>query len=187
MAILTLKGMEHGDIPLQAGSKAASQQSAPARTDAPTDAAAAAAGNTSDQASDASNVNNDTAQTDDSEATEELDSRSQIVKDAMDAAAKDVPEYLRKIEQQSQSWTLESAPEETKDEKTDRNILLSWLKSLVKDPFWVRSDVDAKETESAAASSSQGTKLSAKAEQRAAQEAEQQLLQDATVAEQRYR
>ena len=168
MAILALKGMEHGDIAVNPG-RTTSSQATSAATGAPTDPATA-------EPSDASSVSQEAV----SNSDKPLDSRAQIVKEAMDEAAKDIPQYLKWISRQSASWEFDPQAGLSKEQKTDNNIVMAWLKALVKDPFWIRPDKDDKGFESAPDISmtlekdAQDDKSAAKADQ----EREQQLLQD---------
>jgi len=181
MAILALKGMEHGDIAINPGKTTTSSQATSAATGAPTDPATAEPADESSpraeaQAPDASSASQDAA----SASDKPLDIRAQVVKEAMDEAAKDVPQYLKWISRQSASWQFEPQAGLSKEQKTDNNILMAWLKSLVKDPFWIRPSKDEKGFESVPDISmtleedAQDDKSAAKADQ----ELEQQLLQD---------
>ena len=180
MAILALKGMEHGDIAINPG-KTTSSQATSAATGACTDPATADPSHEDSpgpeaQAPDASSASQDAA----SNSDKPLDSRAQIVQEAMDDAAKDIPRYLKWISRQSASWQFDPQAGLSKEQKTDNNIVLAWLKALVKDPFWVRPDKDDRGSESVPDTSvtleedAQDAKLAAKADQ----EQEQQLLQD---------
>ena len=180
--------MEHGDVPLHTGRKAAKPQTAltPAETDspAPTDAAADSTAQTSDQpTSDTADVT--PAQDASTQPIEGRDPRAQLVKESMEAASRDVPDYLRRVERSSKQWSLESSQQASKDEKTDQNIITAWLKSLVKDPFWVRTSPDAKDDdpEDDVAEPAKDDKATARAEQ----DLEQQMLQESVQAQQRDR
>ncbi len=180
MAILALKGMEHGDIAVNPG-KITTSQATSAATGPPTDPATAEPSDANSpqaeaEAPDASSPSQDAA----SNSDKPLDARAQIVKEAMDEAAKDIPQYLKQISRQSASWQFEPEAGLSKEQKTDNNIVLAWLKSLVKDPFWIRPDKDDKGSEAEPDISmtpekdAQDDKAAAKADQ----ELEQQLLQD---------
>ena len=180
MAILALKGMEHGDIAVNPG-KTTSFQATSAATGAPTDPATAEPSDDDSpqaeaQAPDASSASQDAA----SNSEKPLDPRAQIVKEAMDEAAKDIPQYLKWISRQSASWQFEPQAGLSKEQKTDNNIVMAWLKALVKDPFWIRPDKDVKGFESVPDTSMTLEKdaQDAKSVAKADQEREQQLLQD---------
>lgn len=181
MAILALKGMEHGNVTGNPGKTTTTSQATSAATAGLTDPATAGpSDDTSPQAeseaSDTSSASQDAA----SSSDKPLDARAQIVKEAMDEAAKDIPQYLKQISRQSASWQFEPEASLSKEQKTDNNIVLAWLKALVKDPFWVRPDKDDKGSEAepdismTSEKDAQDNKAAAKAEQ----ELEQQLLQD---------
>ena len=180
MAILALKGMEHGAIEVTPG-KTTTSQATSAATGAPTGPVTAEPSEedlpqAEAEAPDTSSASQDAA----SNSGKPLDLRAQIVKEAMDEAAKDIPQYLKWISRQSASWQFEPQAGLSKEQKTDNNIVLAWLKSLVKDPFWIRPDKDAKGFEAEPDISmtlekdTQDDKSAAKADQ----EREQQLLQD---------
>lgn len=164
MAILALKGMEHGEIPIHPGKrkpKTASSAPSPA-TQAETDP------------SDSS-----TAQASAPEAEEQLDVRGQAVKAAMDEAATEIPRYLDNIAKKSESWQLQSTVGTPEQQETDSNILTAWIKSMVNDPFWVRPGKDEEEEEepvpdTAGLEDIQDDETMSKADE----EAEQQYLQD---------
>ena len=183
MAILALKGMEHGDIAVNPGKITTTSQATSAATAALTDPATAEPSDDNSpqaeaEAPDTSSSSQDAA----SSSDKPLDARAQIVKEAMDEAARDIPRYLKQISRQSASWQFEPEAGMSKEQKTDNNIVLAWLKALVKDPFWVRPDKDDKGSEAEPDISTtlpkdaQDDKAAAKAEQ----ELEQQLLQDIT-------
>ena len=128
MAILALKGMEHGDLPVYPGKQKPSAEATPtaapatpAQTDSPDDSA------TQDSAP---------------ESEEQLDVRGQAVKAAMEEAATEVPRYLDNITKESESWQLQSVVGTPEEQAADSNILTAWIKSMVKDPFWVRPSKD---------------------------------------------
>lgn len=180
MAILALKGMEHGDIPINPGKAKSSTQAAPTPTPAAEEPSSMEApAQASDQTESESPDDSSAAQDAAADPDAPLDSRAQIVKEAMDEAAKEVPAYLRKISRQSASWQIESQAGTTQEQATDNSILMAWLKALVKDPFWVRPDKEDKGLEpvpdiSSGLEDAQDARTLAKADQ----EIEQQFLQD---------
>jgi len=124
MAILALKGMEHGDIAVNPG-KITTSQATSAATGPPTDPATAEPSDANSpqaeaEAPDASSPSQDAA----SNSDKPLDARAQIVKEAMDEAAKDIPQYLKQISRQSASWQFEPEAGLSKEQKTDNNIVL---------------------------------------------------------------
>lgn len=180
MAILALKGMEHGDIAINPGKANSSSQAAPTPTPAAEEPSSIKAPDqSSDQTESESPDDGSAAQDAAADPDAPLDSRAQIVKEAMDAAAKEVPAYLRKISRQSASWQIASQDGTTLEQATDNNILMAWLKALVKDPFWIRPDKEDKGLEpvpdiSSELEDAQDARTLAKADQ----EIEQQFLQD---------
>ena len=173
MAILALKGMEHGEIPVNPGKQkpaTATSATTPA-TQAETDASESSA-----------------AQESAPEPEEQLDVRGQAVKAAMEEAATEVPRYLNNIAKKSESWQLQSTVGTPEQQAADSNILTAWIKSMVKDPFWVRPGKDEEEEEelvpdTAELEDVQDDDVMSKADQ----EVEQQFLQDYHQEEQRSR
>ena len=178
MAILTLKGMEHGNIPVNPGYKkpksSPSSTSSAEPTDTPTDTTSAE----SPDQPDSQSPDDSSAQHASPDSAGSLGVRAQAVKDAMDEAAKEVPEYLKRISRQSQKWHITPQEGTSKEQVTDSNILMAWVKSMVKDPFWIRPSKDDEELEPipdfGTLEASQDVRTMAKADQ----EIEQQLLQD---------
>ena len=173
MAILALKGMEHGEIPVNPGKRtpttatpattpAIQAETEPSESSAPQDSAP--------------------------ESEEQLDVRGQAVKAAMQEAATEVPRYLNDIAKKSESWQLQSTLGTPEQQATDSNILTAWIKSMVKDPFWVRPGKDEEEEEepvpdTAELEDIQDDQIMSKADQ----EVEQQFLQDYYQEEQQSR
>lgn len=164
MAILALKGMEHGEIPIHPGKRKpkTASSAAPPATQAET--------NPSDSS---------TAQASAPETEEQLDVRGQAVKAAMDEAATEIPRYLDNIAKKSESWQLQSTVGTPEQQETDSNILTAWIKSMVNDPFWVRPGKDEEEEEdpvpdTAELEGIQDDETMSKADE----EVEQQYLQD---------
>lgn len=188
MAILTLKGMEHGQLAINPGKPNAATHSPSASADAPTDAEPAEPSGESSHQSEAQSAADGTAQEADPDADKPLDLRAQAVKAAMDEAAKDVPQYLKRIARQSADWQFESQAGTQQEQATDSNILMAWLKSMVKDPFWVRPGKDEKDVEEVMPDYSQmADAQDAKTMAKADQEIEQQFLQDMHQEKQRNR
>ena len=164
MAILALKGMEHGEIPVNPGKRK------PTRAVSATAPAMQAETDPSE---------NSTPQDSTPEAEEQLDVRGQAVKAAMQEAATEVPRYLNNIAKKSESWQLQSIEGTPEQQAADSNILTAWIKSMVKDPFWVRPGKDEEEEEepvpdTAELEDTQDDEIMSKADQ----EVEQQFLQD---------
>lgn len=131
MAILALKGMEHGDIPMHTGKQKPNVQ----------------ATSTAKPATQVETDSSDSGATQDSapESEQKLDARSQAVKAAMEEAAIEVPRYLDNITKESETWHLQSLVGTPQEQAADSNILTAWIKSMVKDPFWVRPSKDEKD------------------------------------------
>ena len=175
MAILALKGMEHGDIPINPGkkkpSKAASKSTALASAEAPPELT----------------TEEPTAQdsTPEPESEEQLDVRAQAVKKAMAEAAKEVPRYLKSITKQSDSWQVQAKGGTPKEQATDSSILTAWLKSMVQDPFWVRPNNKEEDEDSVPDISAMEDKQDRDTMSREDEEVEQQFLQDYYQGQQR--
>ena len=135
MAILALKAMEHGDIPVHPELPKASGPSAPVATDAAMDPADA-------QASGASNTQSPDDSTTQAKVPGRPPSRVELVKAAMEEAATEIPQYLKRIARQSEKWDFKTPATVPQAIKTDHNIVMAWLKSMVKDPFFVRPGKD---------------------------------------------
>ncbi|KAL3162521.1 hypothetical protein ABBQ32_010177 [Trebouxia sp. C0010 RCD-2024] len=170
MAILALKGMEHGELPVYPGkqklAKQATSTAAPA-TPAETEAS-------------------DPAQDSVPESEEQLDVRGQAVKAAMEEAATEVPRYLDSITKESESWQVQSVIGTPEQQAADSNILTAWIKSMVKDPFWVRPSKDEEDEplpDFAHLEETQDDETMSKADE----ELEQQFLQDHHQEQQRDR
>lgn len=201
MAILTLKGMEHGTEPLpdpvkqpkakapKATSSADSSADAASET-ASTAAAAPAPADIDAQTADSDAVDADAAPEDDDLG---LDSRAQIVKAATDEAAREVPAYLKSIKKESDSWQVASTAAETPEQQVaDSNILMAWLRHLATDPFWERPGKDDKPPAQPAdydpdATTEPQTEQEQKAAAKAEQELDQQQLQEEVQGQQRDR
>ena len=176
MAILALKGMEHGEIPVNPGKQE------PSKTTASVTAPAAQAQTEAEPCEDS------TAQDSEPEREEELDVRGQAVKAAMEEAAIEVPRYLNNISEKSKSWQVQSVAGTPEQQATDSNILTAWIRSLVKDPFWVRPSKGEDENEepvpdTAELEDTQDDETMSKADE----EVEQQFLQDYHQEQQRNR
>ena len=170
MAILALKGMEHGEIPVNPGKRK------PTATSATTPATQAE--------TEPSERPQDSAP----ESEERLDVRGQAVKAAMQEAAIEVPRYLSNIAKKSKSWQLQSTIGTPEQQAADSNILTAWIKSMVKDPFWVRPGKDEEEEEepvldTAELENIQDDEIMSKADE----EVEQQFLQEFYQEEQQSR
>ena len=179
MAILALKGMEHGDIPVNPGKQKPATDTTVAHLAPSTTPAMQAETDPSD---------NSTAQDSAPEPEEQLDVRGQAVKAAMEEAATEVPRYLNNIAKKSESWQLQSTVGTPEQQAVDSNILTAWIKSMVKDPFWVRPGKDEEEEEepvpdTAELEDIQDDDVMSKADQ----EVEQQFLQEYYQDEQRSR
>lgn len=172
MAILALKGMEYGDIPINPGKKN------PSTTASSKPAPAGAATEPSD----------DSAAQDeqpDPESERELDLRAQAVKAAMKEAATGIPRYLNSITKQSESWQVKTTAGTADEQATDSSILTAWMKSLVKDPFWARPEGNEEDDEPVPdISEMEDSPQDLQSLARADQEMEQQSLQDYHQAQQ---
>ena len=170
MAILALKGMEHGDIPINPGKKPSTKASP---TPAPTEAAT--------EPSDDSPAQDEQP---DPESGRELDLRAQAVKAAMREAATGVPRYLNSITKQSEAWQVKTTAGTPEEQATDSSILTAWIKSLVKDPFWQRPVSNEEDDKPVPDISEMNESQDLQNLTKADQEMEQQFLQDYHQAQQ---